>query len=90
MESAGRLSADGNRNLLRATCRGSGSTLRPLVRRPELDQDVLDGAAEFTLAATDIFNSFGLEETIDGDGFVSIYQNFYQTQTVTASIKYTF
>jgi hypothetical protein len=31
-----------------------------------------------------------LEETIDGDGFVSIYQNFYQTQTVTASIKYSF
>ena len=55
-----------------------------------LTKTFLDGAAEFTLAATDVFNSFGLEETIDGDGFVSIYQNFYQTQTVTASIKYSF
>ena len=41
-------------------------------------------------AATDIFNKFGLEETIDGDGFVSVYQNFNQTQAITASLKYSF
>ena len=55
-----------------------------------LTKTFLDGAASSALAATDVFNTFGLEETIDGVGFVSIYQNFYQTQAVTASIKYSF
>jgi Outer membrane protein beta-barrel family/Carboxypeptidase regulatory-like domain/TonB-dependent Receptor Plug Domain len=55
-----------------------------------LTKKFYEGRAEFTLAATDIFNRFGLEETIDGDGFVSIYQNFNQTQAVTASVKYLF
>ncbi|MGY9107344.1 MAG: outer membrane beta-barrel protein, partial [Alphaproteobacteria bacterium] len=55
-----------------------------------LTKALFDGAAEFTLAATDIFNNFGIEERIEGVGFVSLYQNYYQTQTVTATIKYTF
>ena len=51
---------------------------------------LFENRAEFSLAATDIFNKFGLEETIDGDGFVTVYQNFNQTQAVTASLKYSF
>ena len=45
---------------------------------------------EFTLAATDIFNDFGLEQELQGDGFTAIYQNFYETQIVTAGLKYKF
>jgi hypothetical protein len=45
---------------------------------------------EVVLAGTDIFNKFGVEHEIRGDGFTAIYQNFYQTQAVTLSAKHAF
>ena len=50
----------------------------------------MDNRAEVTLAATDILNDFGVEQEIVGDGFRALYQNFYQTQAVTLSAKYSF
>ncbi len=45
---------------------------------------------ELTVAATDIFNRFGLRQEIVGDGFVAEYQNFYETQTIRIGLKYKF
>lgn len=55
-----------------------------------LTKKLADNRAEVVLAATDIFNNFGVEQTIQGAGFKAVYQNFYQTQAITLSTKYSF
>lgn len=45
---------------------------------------------ELVLTATDVFNSFGVEQEVQGDGFKAIYQNFNQTQVVNLGLKYKF
>ena len=39
---------------------------------------------------TDLFNEFGIRQEIDGDGFDAVYENFYETQTVTVGMNYRF
>jgi outer membrane receptor protein involved in Fe transport len=50
----------------------------------------LSDRLDLTLAATDIFNQFGIKQDIDGAGFRAVYENYYQTQAVTAGLKYRF
>lgn len=45
---------------------------------------------EITIAATDIFNRFGLRQKIEGEGFSADYQNFYETQSIRMGLKYKF
>ena len=41
-----------------------------------------------TLSATDVFNTFGLQQEISGDGFTALYENYYETQVVRAGVTY--
>ncbi len=43
---------------------------------------VFAGRGEAVLAATDLFNGFGLRQEIDGEGFTVRYENLYESQTV--------
>lgn len=43
---------------------------------------------EITLAATDLFNGFGLRQEIDGEGFTAEYQNYFESQVVRLGITY--
>ncbi|MFN8242082.1 MAG: TonB-dependent receptor [Bacteroidales bacterium] len=45
---------------------------------------------EINLTASDIFNTMGLQQEINGDGFKVIYQNFYETQVFSVACKYKF
>ncbi|SDE33592.1 Outer membrane receptor proteins, mostly Fe transport [Pricia antarctica] len=45
---------------------------------------------ELTLAATDIFNTFGIRQELDGEGFDAFYENYYETQIIRAGFKYRF
>lgn len=40
-----------------------------------------------SLSATDIFNSFGSKTTVNGVGFDTVYENYYETQAVMLSIE---
>jgi hypothetical protein len=51
---------------------------------------VMNEQAELTLSITDLFNEFGIRQEIDGDGFDAVYENFYETQTVTVGMNYRF
>lgn len=55
-----------------------------------LTKKLFDGQTELALTATDILNDFGRRETVRGVGFTAVYENFYQTQTVTAGLKHSF
>lgn len=48
------------------------------------------GKGELTLAATDMLNRFGIQQEIEGEGFVAEYQNFFETQTIRVALKYKF
>lgn len=41
-----------------------------------------------TLSATDIFNTFGLRQEIESDGFTALYENYYETQVVRLGVRY--
>jgi hypothetical protein len=51
---------------------------------------LMNDQAELTLSITDLFNEFGIRQEIDGDGFDAVYENFYETQTVTVGMNYRF
>ena len=53
-------------------------------------QKLWQNKGELTLAATDLFNRYGISQRIQGQGFISEYQNFYETQTVRIALKYKF
>jgi len=55
-----------------------------------LTKRVLKDRLELALTATDLFNRFGIEQFIEGDGFDAVYRNFNQTQAITASAKFSF
>jgi len=55
-----------------------------------LKKQAFKGKAELSLAATDIFNTFGIRKTIVGDGFTLTSRNNYETQVVTVGMKYKF
>jgi hypothetical protein len=46
--------------------------------------------AELIVSVTDLFNEFGIRQYIDGEGFDAVYENFYETQTVTVGVNYRF
>lgn len=45
---------------------------------------------EINFSATDILNTMGIRQRIDGDGFDVLYQNFYETQIFTVAARYKF
>ncbi|MDD4593052.1 MAG: TonB-dependent receptor [Parabacteroides sp.] len=45
---------------------------------------------ELNLSFTDIFNTMGIVQEINGEGFNVLYQNFYETQAFLLGIKYKF
>lgn len=49
---------------------------------------VFNDKGELTLAATDIFNGFGLRQEIDGEGFTAEYQNYFERQAVRVGVNY--
>ena len=48
------------------------------------------GKGELTFAFTDIFNQFGLRQEVIGDGFMAVYENYYETQVLRIGMKYKF
>ncbi|MBT2161283.1 TonB-dependent receptor domain-containing protein [Zobellia barbeyronii] len=55
-----------------------------------LKKNIWENKGELTLAATDIFNTFGIRQELDGEGFSARYENYYETQIVRLGIKYRF
>lgn len=55
-----------------------------------LKKTAKNGKLEFTLAATDLFNTNGISKTINGDGFTMKTENYYETQVITLGMKYKF
>lgn len=55
-----------------------------------LKKIIWDSKAELTLAATDIFNTFGIRQNIIGNGFTARYENYYEIQVIRAGLKYKF
>lgn len=45
---------------------------------------------EMNLSATDIFNTMGIRQKIDGEGFKVEYQNYYETQVFSLTCRYKF
>lgn len=45
---------------------------------------------ELSLSATDIFNTMGIRQEIDSEGFRVEYQNYYETQVFTFTCRYRF
>ncbi|MGC6430959.1 MAG: TonB-dependent receptor domain-containing protein [Jejuia sp.] len=55
-----------------------------------LNKKLWEKKMEFNLAVTDIFNRYGIKEENDGNGFSSLYQNYFETQTIRAGVNYKF
>ena len=51
---------------------------------------IWDGRGEINFAATDVLNTYGIHQLINGDGFTADYENYYQTQTFRLGLKYKF
>ena len=55
-----------------------------------LKKGMLKGRLELNLTATDIFNTMGIRQNIDGNGFRVKYQNYYESQVISLGAKYKF
>lgn len=55
-----------------------------------LKMKVWEGKGELSLAITDLLNRYGLRQQIVGVGFMADYENYYETQTIRTSFKYSF
>lgn len=53
-------------------------------------KQLFQGKGEFVFSFSDIFNRFGIKQKINGEGFTAIYENFYETQVISAGFKYKF
>ncbi len=53
-------------------------------------QPLGQGRVELAIIASDIFNTMGLKEDIYNDDFHAVYENYYETQTVSLGMKYRF
>ena len=51
---------------------------------------VWEGRGELIFTFSDVFNHFGIKQDIDGEGFVARYENYYETQILSAGLKYKF
>ena len=55
-----------------------------------LKKSLWNKKGEITLSASDLFNNFGLRQRINGEGFVALYENYYETQIMRLGLKYKF
>jgi len=55
-----------------------------------LKKYLLSNKLELNLSATDIFNTMGIRQEIEGDGFHVEYENYYETQVFSLVCKYKF
>jgi hypothetical protein len=55
-----------------------------------ITQKLFEGRGELSFSASDIFNTFGIRQEIDGDGFTATYENYYETQVFRIGLKYKF
>lgn len=55
-----------------------------------LKHSFLENKLELNLSFTDIFNTMGIRQEINGDGFNVLYQNYYETQILSVGMKYKF
>lgn len=53
-------------------------------------KNFLGNKLEINLTASDILNTMGLRQKIEADGFITEYQNFYETQIFSLALKYKF
>lgn len=53
-------------------------------------KNIWDKKAEITLSGSDLFNTFGIRQEINGDGFLATYENYYETQIIRLGFKYKF
>lgn len=53
-----------------------------------ISRPVFAGKGEVVLAATDIFNGFGLRQEIQGEGFTARYENLYESQQVRVGVNW--
>ena len=51
---------------------------------------ILEGKGELIASITDLFNDFAIRQSIVGDGFNAIYENYFETQVLSVGAKYTF
>jgi len=51
---------------------------------------ILEGKGELSFSASDIFNTYGIQQDISGDGFTATYENYYETQVFRIGAKYRF
>lgn len=52
-----------------------------------IKKPVAKGKVELTLSATDLFNTMGIRQQINGDGFTALYENLYETQVISLGVK---
>lgn len=55
-----------------------------------LKKTIWDKKGELTLAATDVFNTFGIRQQVKGNGFNATYENYFETQVIRLGMKYRF
>lgn len=53
-------------------------------------ESVMKGRGEISGSFSDIFNNFGIKQELMGNGFVAVYENFYETQVFRMGFKYKF
>lgn len=51
---------------------------------------LFEGRGEISFSASDIFNTFGIRQQINGEGFTADYENYYETQVFRLGFKYKF
>lgn len=53
-----------------------------------LKKKILKSKGEISFSASDILNTYGIRQTIHGDGFQANYENYYETQVLRIGFKY--
>jgi outer membrane receptor protein involved in Fe transport len=51
---------------------------------------ILEGKGVISFSATDILNTYGIQQEINGEGFRAEYENYYETQVFRIGMKYRF
>jgi len=55
-----------------------------------ISKPVMNDRGEIVVSFVDVFNDFGIKQFIVGEGFDAIYENYYETQVVSAGFNYQF
>ncbi len=61
------------------------SALDLAVKRP-----IFGNRGEISASFTDVFNTFGFRHEAEGNGFVALYENLFETQVLSVAMKYRF